>query len=59
MSAATVSPSRGHPHGATALDGIHHHYLGAALHALWVYARAAFEVVILGEYGTEAGVHRA
>lgn len=38
--------------------GDHRHILGEALRAIKVYAQAAFGVVILGEYGEEAGVHR-
>ncbi|MDQ0991544.1 hypothetical protein [Streptomyces sp. V3I7] len=57
MSAATVSP-RARPTGATALGGLHHHLLGDALRAVRVYACAAFDVVILGEYGEEVGLHR-
>ncbi|MEU2225476.1 MULTISPECIES: hypothetical protein [unclassified Streptomyces] len=59
MSAATITPASGRPpSGATALDGPRHHLLGDALRAVKVFAEAAFGVVILGEYGEEAGVHR-
>lgn len=59
MSAAAITPASGRPpSGATALDGPHHHLLGDALRAVKVFAEAAFGVVILGEYGEEAGVHR-
>ncbi|MEV5874174.1 hypothetical protein AB0L75_08080 [Streptomyces sp. NPDC052101] len=60
MSAATISPSSPvrPPSGATATDGPHHHPLGNALRALKVFAEAAFSVVILGEYGEEAGIRR-
>jgi hypothetical protein len=60
MSAATITPVPGGPHasGATALRGSHHHRLGDALRAVRVFAGAAFDVVILGEYGEEAGVRR-
>lgn len=39
------------------MDGPRHHPLGNALRAIKVYAEAAFGVVILGEYGEEAGIH--
>ncbi|ELS54172.1 hypothetical protein [Streptomyces viridochromogenes] len=55
MSAATIHPA---PHGATALQGSHRHRLGEALRAIKVFAGAAFEVIILGEYREEAGVRR-
>ncbi|MET8023509.1 hypothetical protein AB0D78_05700 [Streptomyces avermitilis] len=63
MSAATFSPgpARHSPaSGATALSahGHHRHLLGDALRAVKVFARAAMDVVLLGEYGEEAGVHR-
>ncbi|MGW5335303.1 hypothetical protein [Streptomyces bauhiniae] len=59
MSAATLHPAPPRPSGATAMAGDeHHHFLGEALRAIKVYAQAAFGVVILGEYGEEAGVHR-
>ncbi|TQK98215.1 hypothetical protein FB563_3234 [Streptomyces puniciscabiei] len=59
MSAATISPGPVRPPtGATAVDGPHHHWLGNALRALKVFAQAAFGVVILGEYGEEAGIRR-
>ncbi|MFI2434467.1 hypothetical protein [Streptomyces sp. NPDC018693] len=60
MSAATFSPAPnpGRPAGATPLTGTHRHRLGDALHALRVFAGAAFDVVVLGEYGEEAGVRR-
>ncbi|MEU2550702.1 hypothetical protein ACF1GY_22380 [Streptomyces sp. NPDC014684] len=59
MSAATISPAPLRPpSGATALDGPHHHLLGNVLRAVKVFAEAAFEVVILGEYGEEAGIRR-
>ncbi|AGS70295.1 hypothetical protein B446_17395 [Streptomyces collinus Tu 365] len=40
------------------MDGPHRHFLGDALRAVKVFAEAAFGVVILGEYGEEAGVRR-
>ncbi|MFD7134010.1 hypothetical protein [Streptomyces sp. NPDC059894] len=63
MSAATVhpapGPAPGRPSGATPLSGGgHRHLLGDALRALRVFAGAAFDVVVLGEYGEEAGVRR-
>ncbi|MET7981500.1 MULTISPECIES: hypothetical protein [unclassified Streptomyces] len=62
MSAATFTPGPAHPgpvaRGATAVTSTRHrHPLGDALRAVKVYARAAVGVVILGEYGEEAGVH--
>ncbi|MFF9310641.1 hypothetical protein ACF1BS_06980 [Streptomyces sp. NPDC014748] len=58
MSAATLHhpapPAR--PAGATAVQGSHRHRLGDALRAVKVFAGAAFDVIILGEYGEEAGV---
>ncbi|MEU6575583.1 hypothetical protein [Streptomyces sp. NPDC046805] len=57
MGAATIAPFHGLPAGATALDGVHHHLLGNALRAIKVFVCAAFDVVILGEYGEEVGVH--
>ncbi|KUM82543.1 hypothetical protein AQI94_40505 [Streptomyces pseudovenezuelae] len=59
MSAATFTPSPGRPSGATPVSGVHStHRLGNALRAVRVFAGAAFDVVILGEYGEEAGVRR-
>ncbi|MER5753009.1 hypothetical protein [Streptomyces sp. NPDC002088] len=58
MSAATIHPHPFRPSGATPLTGSHPHRLGDALRALKVFARAAFDVIILGEYGEEAGVRR-
>ncbi len=40
------------------MDGPHHHPLGNVLRAVKVFAEAAFSVVILGEYGEEAGIRR-
>ncbi|WP_369170242.1 hypothetical protein AB5J49_21465 [Streptomyces sp. R28] len=57
MSAATINPAPVGPRGATALQGSHHrHRIGEALRAVKVFAGAAFDVVVLGEYGEEAGV---
>ncbi|MEU6218357.1 hypothetical protein ABZ845_12685 [Streptomyces sp. NPDC047022] len=59
MSAATFTPAQqGPPTGATALDGSSHrrHRLGDSLRALKVFAGAVLDVVVLGEYGEEAGV---
>lgn len=58
MSAATIHPAPVGPRGATALQGHHRHRLGEALRAVKVFAGAAFDVIILGEYGEEAGVRR-
>jgi hypothetical protein len=60
MSAATISPAPAArpPSGATATDGPHHHPLGNALRAVKVFAEAAFNVIILGEYSEEAGIRR-
>ncbi|GLP71308.1 hypothetical protein RKD27_005120 [Streptomyces sp. SAI-126] len=59
MSAATFTPAPGRPSGATPVSGGHTtHRLGDALRAVRVFAGAAFDVVILGEYGEEAGVRR-
>ncbi|MET8942396.1 hypothetical protein ABZX30_02070 [Streptomyces sp. NPDC004542] len=58
MSAATIHPAHGRPAGATAVDGVPHHRLGDALRAIKVFVSAAFRVVILGEYGEEAGIRR-
>ncbi|MFH8467468.1 hypothetical protein [Streptomyces sp. NPDC017991] len=61
MSTATFTqaPARPRPPtGATALEGSHRHRLGDALRAVKVFAGAALGVVILGEYGEEAGVRR-
>ncbi|MFJ3304537.1 hypothetical protein ACIPSA_15715 [Streptomyces sp. NPDC086549] len=56
MSAATIHPVPARPSGATAVAGVHHHRLGSALRAIKVFAEAAFSVVVLGEYGEEAGI---
>ena len=59
MSAATITPAPGRASGATSLSGIHGtHRLGTARRASRVFAGAAFDVVILGEYAQEAGVRR-
>jgi hypothetical protein len=63
MSAATFTPGPVHPgpaaRGATALSvGAHRHRLGDAMRAVKVFAGAALGVVLLGEYGEEAGVRR-
>ncbi|MGW7252824.1 hypothetical protein [Streptomyces sp. NPDC054834] len=57
MSAATIHPAPARPAGATAVDGVPHHRLGDALRAVKVFVSAAFSVVVLGEYGEEAGIH--
>ncbi|MEV7402014.1 hypothetical protein AB0N93_16725 [Streptomyces sp. NPDC091267] len=60
MSTVTLNPRRTGPaHGATAATGHHHsHRAGDALRAVRVFVRAAFGVVVLGEYAEEAGVRR-
>ena len=58
MSAATITPAPGRPSGATPLSDHHRHRLGDALRAVKVFAGAVFDVVVLGEYGEEAGVRR-
>ncbi|WP_077798000.1 hypothetical protein [Streptomyces sp. JHA26] len=60
MSAATLHPTTPplRPTGATSLRSGHPHRLGDALRAARVFLGAAFDVVILGEYGEEAGVRR-
>ncbi|BCL21256.1 hypothetical protein [Streptomyces tuirus] len=60
MSAATIhpAPAPGRPPGATAVGGSHSHRLGDALRAVKVFLGAAFDVVVLGQYGEEVGVVR-
>nr|WSW67674.1 hypothetical protein OG461_16455 [Streptomyces sp. NBC_00995] len=60
MSTVTLNPKRTGPaHGATAVTGHHdRHRAKDALCAVKVYAKAAFSVVVLGEYAQEAGVRR-
>jgi hypothetical protein len=60
MSAATFTPASapGRPPGVTPLTGSHRHRLGDALRAVKVFAGAALDVVVLGEYDEEAGVRR-
>lgn len=61
MSTATFHhPAAGPGRGATATGAAthHSHRIGDALRAVKVFAIAAVEVVILGEYGEEAGVVR-
>jgi hypothetical protein len=38
--------------------GSHSHRLGDALRAVKVFAGAAFDVIVLGQYGEEVGVVR-
>ncbi|NEC83848.1 hypothetical protein G3I38_32600 [Streptomyces sp. SID7958] len=62
-SAATVHPTAPpvRPTGATSLRGSRPHRLGDAVRAVRVFLGAAFDVVLLGEYGEygeEAGVRR-
>ncbi|CAL9535985.1 hypothetical protein SUDANB105_04121 [Streptomyces sp. enrichment culture] len=61
MSAAAITPASASvrpPSGATAVVDHHRHRFGDALRAVKVFAGAAFDVIILGEYGEEAGVRR-
>ncbi|WP_141312330.1 hypothetical protein [Streptomyces spinoverrucosus] len=60
MSAATFTPAPAPARapGTSALTPTHRHGLGEALRAVRVFAGAAFDVIILGEYGEEAGVRR-
>jgi hypothetical protein len=59
MSTATFHPATGRARGATAAGAVHHHHrIGDTLRAVKVFAVAALDVVILGEYGDEAGVVR-
>ncbi|KOV53637.1 MULTISPECIES: hypothetical protein [Streptomyces] len=58
MSAAVVGPAPARPSGATAVTGSHRHRLGDVVRAVRVFAGAAFDVIVLGEYGEEAGVRR-
>lgn len=44
--------------GATPVRGGHRHPFGDALRAVRVFAGATLSVVLLGEYGEEAGVRR-
>ncbi|WP_018554898.1 MULTISPECIES: hypothetical protein [unclassified Streptomyces] len=55
MSTFTLNPGRT---GATAAPGHPHSRASGALRAVKVFARAAFGVVVLGEYAEEAGVRR-
>lgn len=60
MSAAVIPPPPVRPHGATGVlgSGHHRHRAGDVLRAVKVFLGAAFDVIILGEYGEEAGVRR-
>lgn len=59
MSAATFTPGPPVHAGATAASGTRNrHRVGDALRAVKVFAGAALSVVLLGEYGEEAGVRR-
>ncbi|MBT2874171.1 hypothetical protein HET67_22300 [Streptomyces sp. McG7] len=60
MSAATVHPTSPpvRPGGAAPAEGSHPHRVGDALRAVKVFLGAAFDVILLGEYGQEAGVRR-
>ncbi|MFI5823718.1 hypothetical protein ACIA8I_32205 [Streptomyces rishiriensis] len=62
MSAATIThaPAPGGPPGATVRSTSGSHYRpGDTLWAIRVFAGAAFDVIILGGYGEEAGVRRS
>ncbi|CAM5619420.1 hypothetical protein SVIOM342S_00557 [Streptomyces violaceorubidus] len=52
------APAPGRASGATPVACSHRHRLGDTLRAVRVFAGAAFDVVVLGEYGEEAGVRR-
>ncbi|MFB7913894.1 hypothetical protein [Streptomyces sp. NPDC056061] len=58
MSTVTLNPRRTGPaHGASAATGhSHDHRFGDTLRAVKVFARAAFGVIVMGEYAEEAGV---
>ncbi|MFF5448173.1 hypothetical protein [Streptomyces sp. NPDC012888] len=60
MSSATLTPVRvGRPSGATTTSDSHaRHRVGGALRAAKVFAATAFSVVLLGEFGEDAGVIR-
>ncbi|MBT3165858.1 hypothetical protein HTV80_22510 [Streptomyces sp. Vc74B-19] len=60
MSAATVHPTTPpvRPSGATPVQGSRPHRVGDALRAVKVFLGAAFDVILVGEYGQEAGVRR-
>ncbi|MET9320319.1 hypothetical protein ABZX75_09045 [Streptomyces sp. NPDC003038] len=60
MSTATFTPIQGgRPSGATATSDFRpRHSLGSILRAAKVFAAAAVSVVVLGEYGEDAGVIR-
>lgn len=60
MSAAAISPvpAPGPPPGATVATGRDRHRAGDVLRAIAVFAGAALDVVVLGEYDEEAGVRR-
>ncbi|HEY8980139.1 MAG TPA: hypothetical protein VIU15_11215, partial [Streptomyces sp.] len=57
---ATFTPAQaaGRPSGATSMTAPHRHRLGDTVRAIRVFAGAAFDVMILGEYGEEMGVRR-
>jgi hypothetical protein len=54
-SVASVASARS---GATPVRGGHRHPVGDALRAVKVFAGAALSVILLGEYGEEAGIRR-
>ncbi|MFI9625066.1 hypothetical protein [Streptomyces sp. NPDC052042] len=59
MSTVTLNPRSTAPaHGATAATGHPRtRRFGGTLRAVKVYARAAFGVIVMGEYAEEVGVH--
>jgi len=57
MSTATFTPAPVRPLPSSGTGG-HQHRIGDALRAVKVFAGAALGVVLLGEYGEEAGVRR-
>ncbi|MFF9567539.1 hypothetical protein [Streptomyces sp. NPDC014685] len=60
MSTVTLNPSRTGPaHDTGAVTGHPRtHRIGDAVRAVKVFVRAAFGVVVLGEYAEEAGIRR-
>jgi hypothetical protein len=61
MSAATIHPApAARPAADSAVPGgrhlSRHQRLGDALNAVKVFVGAAFDVIVLGEYGGEAGI---
>ncbi|MDK0521199.1 hypothetical protein [Streptomyces sp. ML-6] len=60
MSTVTLNPSSTGPaHDMSAATGHPRtHHFGDAVRAVKVFVRAAFGVVVLGEYAEEAGIRR-